>query len=31
MKSKACEQRSYASDVTAEGSEIIGNPVVCGV
>lgn len=31
MKSKTCEQRSYASDVTAEGSEIIGNPVVCGV
>ena len=31
MKPKTCEQRSYASDVTAEGSEIIGNPVVCGV
>lgn len=31
MKPKNCEQRSYASDVTAEGSEIIGNPVVCGV
>lgn len=31
MKPKTCEQRSYASDVTAEGSEIIGNPAVCGV
>lgn len=31
MKPKTCEQRSYASDVTAEGSEIIGNPVVCGI
>lgn len=31
MKPKTCEQRSYASDVTAENNEIIGNPVVCGV
>lgn len=31
MKPKTCEQRSYASNVTAEGSEIIGNPVVCGI
>lgn len=31
MKSKDYEQRSYASDVSAEGNEITGNPVVCGV
>lgn len=31
MKSKNYEQRSYASDVTANSNEIVGNPVVCGV
>lgn len=31
MKSKNYEQRAYASDVSAEGNEITGNPVVCGV
>ena len=31
MKAKDYEQRSYASDVSAEGNEITGNPVVCGV
>ena len=31
MKPKDYEQRSYASDVSAEGNEITGNPVVCGV
>lgn len=31
MNSKNYEQRSYASDVSAEGNEITGNPVVCGV
>ena len=31
MKQKNYEQRSYASEVTAEENEIVGNPVVCGV
>lgn len=31
MKPKDYEQRSYASDVSAEGNEITGNPAVCGV
>lgn len=31
MKSKNYEQRAYTSDVSAEGNEITGNPVVCGV
>lgn len=31
MKPKDYEQRSYASDVSAEGNEITGNPEVCGV
>ena len=31
MKPKNFEQRSYASDVTANSNEIVGNPVVCGV
>lgn len=31
MKPKNYEQRSYASDVSAEDNEITGNPVVCGV
>ena len=31
MKLKNYEQRSYASDVTANSNEIVGNPVVCGV
>ena len=31
MKTKNFEQRSYASEVTADNNEIVGNPVVCGV
>lgn len=31
MKSKNYEQRAYTSDVSAEGNEITGNPIVCGV
>lgn len=31
MKPKNFEQRSYASEVTADNNEIVGNPVVCGV
>lgn len=31
MKPENFEKRSYTSEVTAEGSEITGNPVVCGV
>lgn len=31
MKARNYEQRSYASEVTADDNEIVGNPVVCGV
>lgn len=31
MKPENYEKRAYTSDVSAEGNEITGNPVVCGV
>lgn len=31
MKQENYEKRAYTSDVSAEGNEITGNPVVCGV
>lgn len=31
MNSENYEKRAYTSDVSAEGNEITGNPVVCGV